>query len=131
LIVGGTDTETLADAGTGLSRYITRTVGLNQPADRLSVFVDVNRPSAGSYIKVYAKTNDVWNEMIPVNAKSDSNPQNEIPISADASSYSEVEYTYVSGGTFESFAVKIVFVSDVIYTPTTVRNFRAIATSGI
>ena len=131
LIVGGTDTETLADAGTGLSRYITRTVDLNQPADRLSVFVDVNRPAAGSYIKVYAKTNDVWNEMIPINAKSNSNPENSIPISADSSSYSEVEYTYVSGGTFESFAVKIVFVSNVIYTPTTVRNFRAIATSGI
>jgi hypothetical protein len=131
LIVSSTDTETLADAGTGLSRYITRTVDLNQPADRLSVFVDVNRPSAGSYIKVYAKTNDVWNEMIPANAKSNSNPQNEIPISADASSYSEVEYTYISGGTFESFSVKIVFVSDVTYTPTTVKNFRAIATSGI
>lgn len=131
LIVGGNDTETLADAGTGLSRYITRTVDLNQPADRLSVFVDVNRPSAGSYIKVYAKTNDVWNEMIPANAKSNSNPENLIPISADASSYSEVEYTYVSSGTFESFSVKIVFVSNVIYTPTTVRNFRAIATSGI
>lgn len=125
------DTETLADAGTGLSRYITRTVDLNQPADRLSVFVDVNRPSAGSYIKVYAKTNDVWNEMIPANAKSNSNPENLIPISADASSYSEVEYTYTSNGTFESFSVKIVFVSNVIYTPTTVRNFRAIATSGI
>jgi hypothetical protein len=131
LIVGGTDTETLADAGTGLSRYITRTVDLNQPADRLSVFVDVNRPAAGSYIKVYSKTNGVWNEMIPAYAKSNSNPQNEIPISADASSYSEVEYTYISTGTFESFSVKIVFVSDVIYTPTTVRNFRAIATSGI
>ena len=131
LIVGGTDTETLADAGNGLSRYITRTVDLNQPADRLSVFVDVNRPSAGSYIKVYAKTNGLWNEMIPANAKSNTNPQNEIPISADASNYSEVEYTYVSGGTFESFSVKIVFVSDVIYTPTTVKNFRAIATSGI
>jgi hypothetical protein len=131
LIVSSTDTETLADAGTGLSRYITRTVDLNQPADRLSVFVDVNRPSAGSYIKVYAKTNGVWNEMIPANAKSDSNPQNEIPISADASNYSEVEYSYMSGGTFESFTVKIVFVSNVIYTPTTVKNFRAIATSGI
>ena len=131
LLDGATDTETLADAGNGLSRYITRTVDLNQPADRLSVFVDINRPSAGSYIKIYAKTNNVWSEMIPASAKSNSNPQNEIPISADSSAYSEVEYTYISTGTFESFAVKIVFVSDVIYTPTTVRNFRAIATSGI
>ena len=131
LLDGATDTETLADAGNGLSRYITRTVDLNQPADRLSVFVDINRPSAGSYIKIYAKTNNVWSEMIPASVKSNSNPQNEIPISADSSAYSEVEYTYISTGTFESFAVKIVFVSDVIYTPTTVRNFRAIATSGI
>jgi hypothetical protein len=130
LLNGSTDTETLADAGTGLSRYITRTVELNQPADRLTVFVDINRPSAGSYIKVYAKTNGVWNEMIPANAKSNTNPQNEIPISADPSNYSEVEYTYISQG-FESFAVKIVFVSNAIYTPTTVKNFRAIATSGI
>jgi len=136
LIVGGIDTETLADAGTGLSRYITRTVELNQPADRLTVFVDVNRPSAGSYIKMYVKlkqddTTNTWYEMIPKNG-TEAAPQNGIPVSSDSSSYSEVEYTYKStDDDFTAFAVKIVFVSDVIYTPTTVRNFRAIATSGI
>ena len=133
---GATDTETLADAGNGLSRYITTTVNLNQPADRLTVFVDVNRPTPGSYIKVYAKlqqdsASNIWYEMIPKNGTIAA-PQNGIPVSADSTTFSEVEYTYKStNNDFVAFAVKIVFVSDEIYTPTTVKNFRAIATSGI
>ena len=136
LLDGEDDTELLLDAGNGLSRYITRTVNLNQPADRLTVFLDVNRPTSGSYIKVYAKLqqdslNNNWYEMIPKNGTSAA-PQNGIPVSSDPTSFSEVEYTYKStNNDFIAFAVKIVFVSDVLYTPTTVKNFRAIATSGI
>lgn len=136
LYEGATDTETLADAGNGLSRYITTTVNLNQPADRLTVFVDVNRPTPGSYIKVYAKlqqdsASNNWYEMIPKNGTVAA-PQNGIPVSADSNTFSEVEYTYKSiNNDFVAFAVKIVFVSDKLYTPTTVKNFRAIATSGI
>jgi len=129
------DSEILSDGGNGLSRYITKTVNLNQPADRITVFVDVNRPTANSYIKIYAKlkhddSTNSWYEMIPRNGTIAA-PQNGIPVSSDDSEFSEVEYTKSTDKEFTSFVIKIVFVSDVTNTPTTVRNFRAIATFGI
>jgi hypothetical protein len=124
-------TETTADKGAAAARYITKTVNLNNPADQLNIYVDVNRPTAASQIILYAKlaynaanaTPTTWVKVSPVNA---------IPVSSNSEEYTEAEYTLASpANDFISFTIKIVFSSDNLYDVPSVRNFRAIATTGV
>lgn len=122
-----TTNETTADAGSALSRYITREVELNDPADQLNIYADVNRPNDGTNISLYVKlkydseTYSGWIEVAPTV---------KIPITDNRESYDEVQYVYSSpANDFISFAVKIVFTSTETTSVTTVKNLRIIATS--
>jgi len=129
----------LDDSSVADVQYITRTVTLNDPADRLNIYLLGNRPTTGSNIRVLIKlkTDDAqgyddvdWYEIKPIK---------NIPVNSDGR-YSEIEYDFNPevfeltdprlGIEFTAFAVKIVLTApdtDIINVPT-VQDFRAIAT---
>ena len=124
-------TETAGDKGAATSRYITKTVNLNNPADQLNIYINANRPTTASQILVYAKLAydganappTTWVKVSPVNT---------IPVSSDPEQYTEAEYTLASpANDFISFTIKIIFSSDNLYDVPSVRDFRAIATTGV
>ena len=127
----------LDDSSVADVQYITRTVTLNDPADRLNIYLLGNRPTTGSNIRVLIKlkTDDAqgyddvdWYEIKPIK---------NIPVNSDGR-YSEIEYDFnpeVFESTdpryrieFTAFAVKIVLTSSDIINVPTVQDFRAIAT---
>jgi hypothetical protein len=124
-------TETTADKGAATSRYLTKTVNLNNPADQLNIYINANRPTAAAKITLYAKlaydgasaTPTSWVKISPVNA---------IPVSSNSEEYTEAEYTLSSSANdFIGFTIKIVFSSDNLYDVPSIRDFRAIATTGV
>ena len=122
-------TETAADKGVAASRYITKTVNLNNPADQLNIYINANRPTAAAKITLYAKlaydgiSTASWVKISPVNA---------IPVSSNSEEYTEAEYTLSSpSNDFIGFTIKIVFSSDNLYDVPSIRDFRAIATTGV
>lgn len=119
--------ETLADGGNALSRYITREADLNDPADQLNIYLDVNRPTEGTNILMFVKLkydSETYSDWLSVA------PQVKIPITDDRAQYNEVTYILNSADNdFISFAVKLVFVSDSTVTVASAKNLRIIATS--
>ena len=128
----------LTDSNVADVQYITRTVDLNDPADRLNIYLLGNRPTESSNIHVLVKlkTDDLtsyddveWYEV---------RPSKTIPVNSDGS-YSEIEFDFnpealsnaddkYKNIEFAAFAVKIVLTSDSIVNIPTVQDFRAIAT---
>ena len=126
----------LDDSSAADVQYITRTVTLNDPADRLNIYLLGNRPSSNSNIRVLVKLksddsdydNVSWYEI---------KPTKNIPVNSDGR-YSEIEYDFDSSALdpadskyeleFTAFAVKIVLTSSDIINVPTVQDFRAIAT---
>ena len=124
-------TETTADKGVAASRYLTKTVALNNPADQLNIYISANRPTAGSKITLYAKLAYDGADAEAANYVKIS-PVNIIPVSSNADEYIETEYTLSSpANDFISFAIKIVFSSDTLYDVPSIRDFRVIATTGV
>jgi len=124
-------TETSADKGSAVARYLTKTVNLNNPADQLNVYINANRPTAASKITLYAKLAYDGANAIPTGWVKVS-PVNTIPVSSNSDEYNEAEYILTSpANDFISFTLKIVFSSDNLYDVPTVRDLRAIATTGV
>ena len=122
------DSETSFDHGLANARYITHEVKLNNPADRLDVYLNINRPTDTSNVKVYARfktsEEDIHNidfDLIE--------PTSVIPISSTIDEFNEVTFTKDSINEFTSFQVKIVMVSDDHANVPVVEDFRAIATT--
>lgn len=120
-------TETLNEGGDALSRYICREVELNDPADQLNIYIDVNRPTSNCNIYVYVKlkydssTYSDWIMVPPVTA---------VPITDNPEEFNEVAYTHESADNdFIAFKTKIVFTSASSVNVTSVKNLRIIATS--
>lgn len=116
--------------GEAQARYITRKVNLNLPGDQLNIYLSTNRPTFETNIKVYVKlgfdtttTDDQlqWSELTPTNP---------VPINANHDVYSETEYIIDPNDDFVSFQVKVVLLSNNIFDIPTIRDFRAIATTG-
>lgn len=132
----GDDFLYLDDSSTADVQYITRTVTLNDPADRLNIYLFGNRPTTNSNIRVLIKLktgdedyDDVeWYEI---------KPTKNIPVNSDGR-YSEIEFDFnadtlattdaLYGIEFTAFAVKIVLTSTDIINVPMVQDFRAIAT---
>jgi hypothetical protein len=121
--------ETDASRGSVLSKYVTKTIQLDEPADTLNIYLDVNRPSFTT-VKLYRKDSveattfdsDPWIEMPPGSVVGS-------PVSvpySDSGEYVEMEYT-MSPNTFTLFALKIVFTSQSTAHIPSVRNLRAVA----
>ena len=121
--------ETAANAGSALSKYITRKIELNDPANALKIYLLANKPAAAGidvYYKILPNGSDEafdsieWTEI---------SPDSSIPSTDNPNEYSEIEYTYdpVSPVEFTAFAVKIVFTSTNSSAVPTCRDFRALA----
>jgi hypothetical protein len=120
-------TETLNEAGAALSRYICREVELNDPADQLNIYLDVNRPKSNTNVYVYVKlkydssTYSDWIMVPPVTA---------VPITDNPVDFAEVAFMHDSSANdFIAFKTKIVFTSNETINVTSAKNLRIIATS--
>ena len=133
--------DSSAIGGSALSKYLTKQITLDNPAESLTIIMGVNQPS-GSYISVYFKIPnpsqlDTSFDSIPWTL---ANPDKSIPVSDDPNVYKEVTYTVdtadiqasvnaSSAVYFSSFAIKVVFYSQNSSQVPTIKNFRAIALS--
>lgn len=139
--------ELLPNNGYALSKYISKTVTLQENFDSngLSVYVDVNRPK-GTDIEVYCKIQNTYDysksfdEQNWIRLPYISNSSRDKIITANELEYVEELYqnldlTYsveVDGETitysdFNKFAIKIVFYSEDTITVPKIKNLRAIA----
>ena len=136
----------IATGGNAQSRYITRRVSLQNPAEELRVILAVNRPSTECDIHLYAKrmpssnadqsfrSDLLWQEMPIYSVNSNVNASS-IPTITKEDDYAEIEYILPdpdpnvsdSVGEFSDFAVKIVFTSTDAAKICRVRDLRAIA----
>lgn len=124
------DTELDANHGTAEARYITQEVALANPADQITTFLEINRPIAGSDVRIYVRTK-TGEENITENGFTRVLPKNgnPIPINGDREEYVEVEFEEKGLDLFSSFQVKIVMTSnDDEYVPV-VKSLRSIATT--
>ena len=132
LIQDSGDSELAADHGNATAVYMTKEVALNNPADRLDAYLNINKPYADSNVLVYARfkrsednIEDLTFERI--------DPETPLLIN-DIDDYAEVRYIRDFGQDsptpplFTSFQVKIVLVSNDHAIVPTVKDFRAIAT---
>lgn len=120
------------DTPTPTSKYITRSIQLAQLADQLDIYFDVNRPSTSCDIKVYVQFNDpsTREETDWIEIEQRVSPLI-LPTNSNLDEFSEVHYMIERGDEypFNSFKVKIVFLSNNIVDAPRIKNFRAIATA--
>ena len=117
--------ETDAYRGSSLSKYVTKTVQLDESSDELKIYLDVNRPSKTN-IELYYKTSSEatgfdglpW---VPVSATIGA-----IPYSDDPNDYKEMEFA-ISTDPFTLFTIKIVFTSQNTSKIPTCKSLRSIA----
>jgi hypothetical protein len=130
LFVGSVDTELSASNGTAKARYLTRPVSLDFGADKVNIYISVNRPSSTTNILVYARAltakgddtniyDDSWTLLAPSKV---------IPVNSNPNIYNEIMYEHDPALEFGMFQIKIVMVSNNIIEMPTVKDFRAIAT---
>lgn len=109
----------------GACRYINRTVNLDNPANTLKVWFDVNKPST-TQVKIYSRVvpsdsdqdiNDIdWEEMSSIKEVQPSSSSN----------YFEEEYEYESSS-FSKFEIKIILLSTEEGQIPKIRNLRGLA----
>lgn len=127
----------LTDSGLGSvqASYITRSVVLNSPANRLNTYLLVNRPNINTNIRVFIKLREGDEEYTDVEWYEVS-PTEDIPVNAEED-YSEVEFDFDTELfnassphliEFNAFAVRVVLTSNDHRFVPTVKDFRAIAT---
>jgi hypothetical protein len=118
--------ETASSGGSTLSKYITRKIELNEPAETLRIIVLANNPpqaGIGLYYKVQTSLDQNFDALPWVGPVT---PVSPIKISDNPNSFSEVEYN-VDPAAFTAFAVKISLTSTNSSKVPSLRNFRAIA----
>ena len=112
--------ETNGTHGNASARYITRLVKLEQPADKVSMYLNVNRPNAAARIEVYARSSSKgsFTKLSVPSSSTSTNPK----------SFREIEVEFNPTAMIEEFQIKIVMLSsNPAYVPR-VSDFRAIAT---
>ena len=126
--------ETQSSGGSTLSKYITRKIELNEPADTLRIIVLANNPPQAGinlYYKVQTTLDQNFDALPWIGHASIANigvsPVSPIKISDNPNSFSEVEYNIDPPGSFTAFAVKISLTSTNSSKVPSLRNFRAIA----
>jgi hypothetical protein len=119
--------ETVSSGGSTLSKYITRKIELNEPADTLRVIVLANNPpqaGIGLYYKAQTSLDENFDALPWIGPIA---PVSPVKISDNPNSFSEVEYNVDPTGSFTAFAVKISLTSTNSSKVPSLRNFRAIA----
>lgn len=109
-----------------VAKYITKRVTLNEEAELIDIYVNVNRPDS-SNIDIYYKIADDATSDFDLGNWVLATPDKTIPINNNGE-YTEMHYEVNPGSTFDSFSVKIVMRSENSSNVPTVKDFRAIAT---
>lgn len=109
------------------SKYFTKEIKLTNPADRLDIYLDVNRPTSTSNILVYSRFKDNTGVSTEYQLVPSINPTT-IPINSDPDVYSEVKFSIDPPGEFSSFTIRIDFIGVNSDDICTVKDLRAIAT---
>jgi hypothetical protein len=122
------DSELEAIHGKAAARYITHDVELNNPADQIDVYLNINRPTQGSNVKVYARfktgEEDIKNvDFIEIK------PATSIPITSTKDDFNEVAFVKDGLPDFTGFQIKIVMVSDDPANVPVIEDLRAIAST--
>jgi hypothetical protein len=125
--------ETNAASGNATARYISKKVFLNDPADKLNVYLGVSQPE-GSRVRLYARFDDeiaspqvldlrdaTWTEL-------SSSRISEVSSLGDNTPFQEVEYEIDPTNDFTQFQLKIVMTSSDAAQVPAVTDLRAIAT---
>ena len=125
--------ETNAAHGNATARYVSKKIMLNNPADKLSVFLGVNRPK-GSNVSVYARFDSELSSPQILDCR-DSDwtelESNSIPESLgedEPTSFEEIEYDIDPTNDFSQFQLKIVMTSSDTSKVPVVTDLRAIST---
>lgn len=111
------------------STYLTKQINLNNPSDQLDVWIDINRPTSTSNIKVYANFKDIKNENIGAEWQEldiISNINNAINSNRDI--FTEAHFMLNPNEAFSYFTVKIVFIGENTNDITVCKDLRIIAT---
>ena len=124
-LVANFEEETDPYRGSALSKYVTKTVQLDESSDELKVYLDINRPSMTN-VKVYCKTSSEATGFDDLNWTEVTSTVGAVPYSDDPNDYRELEYS-VNSDPFTLFAVKIVFTSQNTSKIPSCKNLRAIA----
>ena len=125
--------ETNAASGNATARYISKKVFLNDPADKLNVYLGVSQPE-GSRVRLYARFDDeiaspqvldlrdaTWTEL-------SSSRISDLSSLGDNTPFQEVEYEIDPTNDFTQFQLKIVMTSGDAAQVPAVTDLRAIAT---
>ena len=118
--------------------YITRTVDLAAPADKLSVFLNINRPSSNENVRVCVRLREAdedyesleWYEIKPVTNIEINGVGNELEFTETEFDYDASELSNASDPNkkeFTGFAVRVILTADNHRIVPTVRDFRAVA----
>jgi hypothetical protein len=121
--------ETNVAHGNATARYITKKVSLNNPADKLNVYIGAFRPDV-SNILVYARFDDEISspQVLDLNdATWTLVPSVPISETADADTLQEIEYEIDPTNDFTQFQVKIVMTSTNEAKTPIINDLRAIA----
>ena len=123
--------ETTATGGTELSRYITKKVELNEEADSITAFLNVNRPAA-SNIDFYFRTleggssSDINDVAFTLATPVEAIPVNENGFSEVRYELNEAALTSANIGSFATVQFKIVLRSSSTSNVPKIKDFRAI-----
>ena len=122
--------EDLRDDGECAARYITKSIKLSSPADRINIYFDAYRPDESTSIEVYAKYNVMsssdtmdslgWTKINSVDGR-------KAPVDNNFT-FGEMKFEGTSVDEYTEVAVKILFKSsNKTYVPE-IKNLRVIAT---
>lgn len=129
IIDNDTGNELLSTGGNQLARYITKKVELAEEADKIDVFLNINKPRSANVDLYWRVTeggssteiSDVnWSLATPIEA---------IEINDNPTVFKEVQYEIDPSGSFGNMQFKIVLRSTNSATVPLVKDFRAIAST--
>lgn len=118
--------ETVSSGGSTLSKYITRKIELNEPAETLRILVLANNPPQAGIGLYYKAQTSLDQNFDALPWEGPISPVSPIKISDNPNNFSDVEYN-VDPAAFTAFAVKISLTSTNSSKVPSLRNFRAIA----
>jgi hypothetical protein len=121
--------ELSATGGNQLARYITKKVELAEEADKIDVFLNVNRPRSARVDLYWRVVEGGSSTDITTVGWTYATPIIDVPINDNPSSFPEVQYEIDPTGSFGTMQFKIVLRSTNSSTVPQVKDFRAIAST--
>ena len=118
-----------ATGGNQLARYLTKKIELAEEADKIDVFIGVNRPRSANvdlYWRVIEGGSSIDIETVAWTAAA---PTVAIAINDNPSAFKDIEYSIDPTGSFGTMQFKIVMRSSNSATVPQVKDFRAIAST--